>query len=76
MEMRTSSGSLLRVKTEVHAIETASHAHLVSCRGYGVGKGLGLAMVFQIVNNHSGKIELLDKKEKGACFKIVFPSLS
>ena len=27
------------------------------------GKGLGLAMVFQIVNNHSGKIELLDKKE-------------
>ena len=40
------------------------------------GKGLGLAMVFQIVNNHSGKIELLDKKEKGACFKIVFPSLS
>jgi two-component system, NtrC family, nitrogen regulation sensor histidine kinase NtrY len=40
------------------------------------GKGLGLAMVFQIVNNHSGKIELIDKKEKGACFKIVFPSLS
>tara|TARA_B100001093_G_scaffold296837_1_gene283051 strand:- start:8815 stop:10212 length:1398 start_codon:yes stop_codon:yes gene_type:complete len=37
------------------------------------GKGLGLAMVHQIILNHNGKISLIGAKEKGACFKISVP---
>ena len=37
------------------------------------GKGLGLAMVSQIIQNHQGKIQLIDSPERGACFKISFP---
>ena len=36
------------------------------------GKGLGLAMVFQIVANHLGKIELMNKKDKGLALKSNF----
>ena len=37
------------------------------------GKGLGLAIVEQIINNHQGNISLIDKTPPGACFKITFP---
>ena len=37
------------------------------------GKGLGLAMVHQIILNHSGEISFIAEKEKGACFKISVP---
>ena len=37
------------------------------------GKGLGLAMVHQIILNHNGEISLSKEKEKGACFKISVP---
>ena len=37
------------------------------------GKGLGLAMVHQIILNHNGGISFISEKEKGACFKISVP---
>ena len=37
------------------------------------GKGLGLAMVHQIILNHNGEIYLSGEKEEGACFKISVP---
>ena len=37
------------------------------------GKGLGLAMVNQIIKSHKGSIELLYSSAKGTCFLIVLP---
>lgn len=36
------------------------------------GTGLGLMVVERIVNNHSGKIEVLTKKNKGSLFRVIF----
>ena len=37
------------------------------------GKGLGLAMVDQIVKSHSGYIELLSSSKEGTSFLIILP---
>ena len=37
------------------------------------GKGLGLAMVAQILQNHNGDITLIDSQGKGAYFKLTLP---
>ena len=37
------------------------------------GKGLGLAMVAQILQNHNGNITLIDSQGKGAYFKLTLP---
>ena len=42
LDILTSSGSLLRVKTDVQAIETASQAHRVNCKGQFVSVQSGL----------------------------------
>jgi two-component system sensor histidine kinase PilS (NtrC family) len=42
-----------------------------SGRSHGVG--LGLALVKQIVDQHEGRIEILDRDEPGACFRITLP---
>ena len=39
------------------------------------GKGLGLAMVHQIVSNHNGEISLMDSKKNETCFKLFFPKI-
>ena len=36
------------------------------------GKGLGLALVWQIILNHSGKISLVKDRAEGAEFKMIF----
>ena len=36
------------------------------------GKGLGLALVWQIILNHSGKISLVKERAEGAEFKMIF----
>ena len=40
------------------------------------GKGLGLAMVNQIVSNHSGQISLLKSKKGETCFVLIFPKIA
>ena len=42
-----------------------------SGRSHGVG--LGLALVKQIVDQHKGRIEILDRDGPGACFRITLP---
>ena len=37
------------------------------------GTGLGLYICRRIVEDLNGKIEIINKKGKGACFKITFP---
>jgi PAS domain S-box-containing protein len=38
------------------------------------GTGLGLTICKQIIEKHGGHIELIDKKNAGACFKIELPN--
>ena len=38
------------------------------------GLGLGLSVVYKIINQHDGQI-LLDNKDNGALFTIIFPPL-
>ncbi len=42
-----------------------------SGRGYGVG--LGLALVKQIVDQHRGTIDIIDREPAGTCFRITLP---
>jgi signal transduction histidine kinase len=42
-----------------------------SGRSHGVG--LGLALVKQIVDQHRGRIEILERKGPGTCFRITLP---
>ncbi len=42
-----------------------------SGRGHGVG--LGLALVRQIVDQHQGRIEVIDGKGAGTCFRVTLP---
>ncbi len=39
------------------------------------GTGLGLAMVFAIVNNHGGRLQLESEQGKGTTFRIFLPTL-
>ncbi|HUG82851.1 MAG TPA: PAS domain S-box protein [Bryobacterales bacterium] len=42
-------------------------------KGTGRGTGLGLAMVFSIISNHAGRIEVQSQPGEGALFRIVIP---
>ena len=42
----------------------------------GKGTGLGLALVYEIVQQHNGKINLESEEGKGCCFTITFPTES
>jgi signal transduction histidine kinase len=42
-----------------------------SGRSHGVG--LGLALVKQIVDQHQGSVEIVDREGPGACFRITLP---
>jgi signal transduction histidine kinase len=37
------------------------------------GVGLGLALVRQIVDQHKGRIEILDRDGPGTCFRVTLP---
>jgi signal transduction histidine kinase len=43
-----------------------------SGRAHGVG--LGLALVKQIVDQHNGRIEIIDRDGAGTCFRVTLPS--
>jgi two-component system nitrogen regulation sensor histidine kinase GlnL len=38
------------------------------------GVGLGLSIVAKIVDDHHGSVQLTDRSEGGACFRIFLPS--
>jgi signal transduction histidine kinase len=42
-----------------------------SGRSHGVG--LGLALVKQIVDQHQGRIEIVDREGPGTCFRVTLP---
>jgi signal transduction histidine kinase len=42
-----------------------------SGRSHGVG--LGLALVKQIVDQHRGRIEIIDRNVAGTCFRVTLP---
>jgi len=44
-----------------------------STKSEGEGTGLGLAMVYSIVKNHSGYIDVYTKKDNGTTFNLYFP---
>jgi CheY-like chemotaxis protein len=44
-------------------------------KGFGEGTGLGLAMVYGIVGNHNGLIDVESAPEHGTTFRLYFPAL-
>jgi len=42
-------------------------------KGAGVGTGLGLSIVYQIVKDHSGKVDVESELGKGTTFRVVLP---
>lgn len=42
-------------------------------KGAGVGTGLGLSIVYQIIKDHSGRIDVESEPGKGTTFRIVLP---
>ena len=67
--------AFLEVTDEGRGIEAAQRSRLFdmfySGRSHGVG--LGLALVKQIVDQHHGKIEILDRTGSGTCFRVTLP---
>ncbi len=68
--------AFLEVADEGPGIEEAQRERLFdmfySGRRHGVG--LGLALVRQIVDQHKGRIEILDRDRAGTCFRVTLPS--
>jgi len=79
VEVRTgidpAGDALLEIADEGPGIGAAQRERLFdmfySGRSHGVG--LGLALVKQIVDQHSGRIEILDRDGPGTCFRITLP---
>jgi len=80
VEVRTgrdaSGRAFLEVADEGPGIGAAHRERLFdmfySGRSHGVG--LGLALVKQIVDQHGGRIEVIDRDGAGTCFRMTFPS--
>lgn len=76
VEVRTgrddSGRAFLEVADEGHGIDNAQRGRLFdmfySGRSHGVG--LGLALVKQIVDQHEGRIEIIDRPDTGTCFRV------
>ena len=79
MEVRTglddAGRAYLEIADEGPGIGVAQRERLFdmfySGRSHGVG--LGLALVKQIVDQHRGTIEILDREGPGACFRVTLP---
>ena len=78
VEIRTGigdGGAYLEIADEGPGIGDAQRERLFdmfySGRSHGVG--LGLALVKQIVDQHHGRIEILDRDGPGTCFRITLP---
>lgn len=66
----------LSIKDNGHGIDQKHHTKVFepffTTKAAGEGTGLGLAVVFGIVQSHGGKIEVISQKNEGAEFKIQF----
>jgi two-component system sensor histidine kinase PilS (NtrC family) len=79
VEVRTgrddASNAFLEVADEGSGIGTDQRERLFdmfySGRSHGVG--LGLALVKQIVDQHRGRIEIIDREVVGTCFRVTLP---
>lgn len=80
VEVRTgrdqAGSAFLEVADEGPGIGAAHRERLFdmfySGRAHGVG--LGLALVKQIVDQHNGRIEIIDRDGAGTCFRVTLPS--
>ena len=79
VEVRTgkddAGNAFLEVTDEGKGIQAAQRERLFdmfySGRSHGVG--LGLALVKQIVDQHRGRIEVIDREVVGTCFRVTLP---
>jgi PAS domain S-box-containing protein len=71
---------LLRLSDTGHGMTKETIPHIFepfySTKEAGKGTGLGLAVVYGIISNHSGHINCDSEPEKGTTFNMYFPALS
>jgi len=74
---RENNYAIIRVEDQGAGIADKDIANIFepfySTKEAGSGTGLGLAVVYGIVNNHNGKVEVEKTSAEGTTFKIVFP---
>jgi len=81
-EIRDDSGNYVEIIIEDTGlgIERKNQAHIFepffTTKEVGKGTGLGLAVVYGIVKQHQGSIQIESKVKKGTSFKIYFPAMS
>ena len=68
---------VVRVRDYGSGIDKEQHGHLFepfyTTKPVGEGTGLGLPLVYSMLNSHSGKISIDSDISDGACFEIVLP---
>jgi len=71
---------LLVVSDDGRGMEAHELEHLFepffTTKGAGKGTGLGLAVVFGIVSEHGGRLEVESELGQGSCFRVVLPARS
>jgi len=74
---RENNYAIIRVEDQGAGIADKDIANIFepfySTKEAGSGTGLGLAVVYGIVNNYNGKVEVEKTSAEGTTFKIVFP---
>ncbi len=69
--------AIIRIEDQGTGIQDKDIAHIFepfySTKEVGAGTGLGLAVVYGIINNHRGKVEVEKTSTEGTIFRIIFP---
>ncbi len=61
------------ISRAINAVQAKIFAPFFTTKPVGQGTGLGLTMVYQIVENHSGKIEVTSELNGGTVFTLQLP---